>query len=118
MRHTARACSFARSVVRARVRSTREKDGAEERRAGANVIMRVYVSKWYPIMLTRGELRGEFRDGLPRILVEIMIDSRYSPICRLINSKMRKRLCKSLCRLGNYLINRIRFYVYDSLKFS
>lgn len=82
--------SLARLSAPACALDEREKDGAEQSGAGANVIMRVHVGKWCPIILARGELRH--RDGLPRIPVEIMIDSRYSPICRLINPKTRTSL--------------------------
>jgi len=74
MRHTARSLA-----LRARLRS-KEEDGAEREQAQYCAYMR---GKWSPIMFARGELRH--RDGLPRILVEIMIDLRYSPICRLAN---------------------------------
>lgn len=92
MRHTARACSLARSPVRARFALDERGRWSRAERSGADAsaIMRVYAGKWCPIILARGELRH--RDGLPRILVEIMIDSRSLPICRLISSKTRTSL--------------------------
>lgn len=84
MRHTARL------LARPLAPDERERRSGTERSA----IMRVHVGKRCPIMLARGELRH--RDGLPRVLVEIMIDS---PI-----DKFEDDLCKSLCRSGKVFV--------------